>query len=81
MARLPIDVIAQLETHRQSIEKTAKLVARSTELHAEVQRQIEASVALVKRAKGLKWLTNAPTLPKWIDTLPRRKSTFENKND
>jgi len=79
MTRL-LDVIAHLETQRQHSLTSAALVAKSKELHAEIQAQVEASMALIERARTLKWSMNGPTSPKWIDKLPMRKSISENKN-
>src|SRR5262245_59366300 len=81
MARLPIDVLSHLEMHRQHVLESGERMSKSLELHRNVQAQIEASVALLERARTSKWLTNVPTLPKWIDTLPRRKNASESKRD
>ena len=81
MARVPIDILAQLESHRAHVLRSAERMARSAELKAEITARIEASVALLERARTLKWPMNVPTLPRWIDTLPRRKNTSESKSD
>ncbi len=50
MARKPlIDIVAHLETHRHMVLTWADLVAKSTELHAQMLASIEASVALLSR--------------------------------
>ena len=79
MARVPIDILAQLESHRAHVLRSAERMARSAELKAEITARIESSVALLERARTLKWPVNVPTLPRWI--LPRRKNTSESKSD
>jgi hypothetical protein len=81
MARLPLDIIAHAESHKEHVVTSAERIAKSTALNARVLAQIEASVARIERARSLKWSMNVPTLPKWIDTLPRRKSISESKNN
>jgi len=56
-------------------------LTKAYELQAELQIQIQASVALLERAKRLNWLTNAPTLPNAINTSSRQKGISESKND
>jgi hypothetical protein len=64
--------------------ESAQRIARSNELHAEAQKQIQASVALLvallERARAVKWPTNAPTLPKPIGTMQAQNSTSESKS-
>lgn len=70
MARVPPDIIAHLEVSRQHMLRSAERVSKAHELHAELQVRIQASVALLERAKGLKWLTNAPASGDAINTSP-----------
>jgi hypothetical protein len=79
MARVPVDILAQLESDRDHVLRSAQRMARSAELQAEMTARIEASVALLERARTLKWPMNLPTLPRWIGTLPTRKNTSQNK--
>jgi len=81
MARVPPDIIAHLEVTRYHMLRSAERVSKAHELHAELQVQIQASIALLERAKGLKWLTNAPTLPNAINTSPTRKGISESKTN
>jgi hypothetical protein len=81
MARVPHDVIAHLEVARQHMLRSAERVSKAHELHAELQVQIQASLALLEHVKGLKWLTNAPTLPSAINTSPRRNGISASNGD
>jgi hypothetical protein len=51
--------MAHLEIQREHVLKSAERLARTTELHAQVQARIEQSVALVERARTSNWSTTS----------------------
>jgi hypothetical protein len=61
LKQIPIDVQAHLQEHRRHVLTSADRLARSNVAYAAMQARIQASVALIERARTSKWPMNLPT--------------------
>jgi hypothetical protein len=78
----PLIVITEsLREQRQLIDGSIIRLARSAQIHNQMQQRIVASVARLGRMRASKWSKNVPTLPRWTASLLEPKTAFESMKD
>ena len=76
-----INITQWLGVDRTHIRASAARISKSADSLMKVQQRIQASAALIERATSRQGGQVGRKLPRWIATLPAKKSTAEDKSD